>query len=100
MTPERIAEIEAWVTGAVPTHSDALSQDDILHLCRLARLGLRVESAPTGTCEELGDSDLVKDQYRWKGLAAVVFPDNDDPESGPVMEVGKRVALVLLEESK
>lgn len=71
LTPERIAEIEAWVTGKVPTHSDALSQDDILHLCRLARLGQKVEAAPVGLLRSVEWTSKPKGSHHFRCVVEV-----------------------------
>lgn len=72
MNLERIAEIEAAFSR------DGIADGDMRDLCRLARLGLRVEEAPTG--EVIGG--------KFKGNSRVSAPDNF---------AGKRVALVVLE---
>ncbi len=75
MNLERIAEIEAWANCA----SGGIEAGDmeLVELCRLARLGLMVEEAPTAS----GDACIVLQivPHEWHG---------------------KRVALVVLEESK
>ena len=75
LTLERIAEIEAYPgNNTIP---------ELAELCRLARLGLRVEGAPTCV---IGDFD---DAAGLSALARTVYFAN-----------GKRVALVVLEDSK
>jgi len=73
MNLERIAEIEADLRA----YGKRVCATDALELCRLARLGLRVEGAPTAS----GDAGIVLQivPHEWHG---------------------KRVALVVLEESK
>lgn len=74
MTPERIAEIEA--AGADPKLDQGVMLiAELPELCRLARLGLRVEAAPVA--EPFPAMGLV-DQH---------------------LLTGKRVALVVLEDS-
>lgn len=75
MTPERIAEIEA--AFGEETLMAVIDFADVAELCRLARLGLRVEEAPTAS----GDACIVLQivPHEWHG---------------------KRVALVVLEDSK
>ena len=75
LTPERIAEIEA--------DGMCTMENETAELCRLARLGLRVEAAPTCV---IGDFD---DAAGLSALARTVYFAN-----------GKRVALVVLEDSK
>ncbi len=81
LTPERIAEIEA--SFSEDTLMAVIDFADVAELCRLARLGLRVEEAPTCV---IGDFD---DAAGLSALARTVYFAN-----------GKRVALVVLEDSK
>lgn len=82
LTPEeRIAEIEAKcsLVGECSQWPGSLAE-----LCRLARLGLRVEAAPTVRMEQ-------RPPYRAKGPGALPYvplPREWD---------GKRVALVVLD---
>ena len=75
MNLERIAEIEA--AFGEETLMAVIDFADVAELCRLARLGLRVEEAPTAS----GDACIVLQivPHEWHG---------------------KRVALVVLEDSK
>lgn len=83
MTPERIAEIEA--------DGMCTMEDETAELCRLARLGLRVEGAPTARIEiETGD--------RTVGLSDIWYLMDNDMRPNDWQD--KRVALVLLEDSK
>jgi len=85
MNLERIAEVEAACDEE--TLMAVIDFADIAELCRLARLGLRVEGAPTVRLEQ-------RPPYRAKGPAALPYvplPKEWD---------GRRVALVVLEESK
>jgi|GEM_PF-7032663 len=78
MTPERIAEIEA--------DGMCTMEDETAELIRLARLGLRVEGAPTcliarcsaidleGSCE-LAELPLFPAEYHGKRVALVVVED-------------------------
>lgn len=85
MTPERIAEIEA--AGADPKLDQGVMLiAELPELCRLARLGLRVESAPTTRAKLT--------PQRWAG------PTWLQCEPLPNEWGGKRVALVVLEDSK
>ena len=77
MTPERIAEIEA--------DGMCTMEDETAELCRLARLGLRVEGAPFAFPEPYKPAKL--------GFARLVALVSAGWE-------GKRVALVVLEDSK
>ncbi len=81
MNLERIAEIEA--AFGEETLMAVIDYADVAELCRLARLGLRVEGAPTCV---IGDFD---DAAGLSALARTVYFAN-----------GKRVALVVLEDSK
>lgn len=72
MNLERIAEIEA--------DGMCTMEDETAELCRLARLGLRVEGATTA--EVIGG--------KFTGNSRVSAPDNF---------AGKRVALVVLEDA-
>ena len=72
LTPERIEEIERHIPIMFPADDAA----DFLELVRLARLGLRVEAAPVA--EPFPAMGLV-DQH---------------------LLTGKRVALVVLEDSE
>lgn len=87
MNLERIAEIEAAAEVTLATLGDrsktSLNAAVALELCRLARLGLRVEGAPTCV---IGDFD---DAAGLSALARTVYFAN-----------GKRVALVVLEDAK
>ena len=84
MTPERIAEIAAEIHVFGKQCGDRwLSATELAELCRLARLGLRVEGAPTCV---IGDFD---DAAGLSALARTVYFAN-----------GKRVALVVLEDAK
>lgn len=87
MTPERIAEIDKagslFVDNGEREDSAALEE-----LCRLARLGLRVEGAPTRLA-----------LFEGTGLPDYPFScriHNRVPDEWE----GKRVALVVLEDSK
>lgn len=71
MTPERIAEIEELAATKAPMVY--VRAGSIRELCRLARLGLRVESAP------------VADPFPAMGLV------------DQHLLTGKRVALVVME---
>lgn len=81
MNLERIAEIEA--AFGEETLMAVIDFADVAELCRLARLGLRVEGAPTCV---IGDFD---DAAGLSALARTVYFAN-----------GKRVALVVLEDAK
>lgn len=76
LTPERIAEIEAKCSLV-----DECSQwpRTLVELCRLARLGLRVEAAPVQIIEGL--------EYNADG-------------TGEKRKMQQRVALVVLEDSE
>ncbi len=87
MNLERIAEIEAWPLayphqGGEPYH--CVGQDTMRELCRLARLGLRVEGAPTCSLADVNNTVEGLRQF------ADVIASLD----------GKRVALVVLEDAK
>lgn len=86
LTPERIAEIHAdTISGSHPAWV-IKDREEAAELCRLARLGLRVEGAPTA---------LVKTTpVAWKGPTWLAY------EPLPNEWGGKRVALVVLEDSK
>ncbi len=56
---------------------------EIAELCRLARLGLRVEEAPS--------KEIIAGMFKLNSRITVSVPDE---------WIGKRVALVVLEESK
>lgn len=86
LTPERIAEIDKagslFVDNGEREDNFALEE-----LCRLARLGLRVEGAPTcliarcsaidleGSCE-LAELPLFPAEYHDKRVALVVLEDS------------------------
>lgn len=90
LTPERIAEIERefvlWDSRHVKDGSP-FAKDALAELCRLARLGLRVEGAPTcliarcsaidleGSCE-LAELPLFPAEYHDKRVALVVLEDS------------------------
>lgn len=84
MTPERIAEIEELAATKAPMVY--VRAGSIRELCRLARLGLRVESAPTTRAKLT--------PQRWAGPTWLQY------ESLPNEWGGKRVALVVLEDSE
>lgn len=75
LTPERIAEIEATI-ALRPIDVHVIVTELLTEMCRLARLGLRVEAAPVA--EPFPAMGLV-DQH---------------------LLTGKRVALVVLEDSE
>ena len=87
MNLERIAEIEAAAEvtlAALGDHSKtSLNAAVALELCRLARLGLRVEGAPT--------AEVIGGKFKGNSRVTVSVPDDF---------IGKRVALVMVEESK
>ena len=90
LTPERIAEIEK--AGADPKlYQGVMLIAELPELCRLARLGLKVEGAPTTVCAEwtevIGRPPF--DSYKMVGRCPC-----------PLEMAGKRVALVVLEDSK
>ena len=89
LTPERIAEIEA--AFGEETLMAVIDFADVAELCRLARLGLKVEGAPTTVCAEwtevIGRPPF--DSYKMVGRCPC-----------PLEMAGKRVALVVLEDSK
>lgn len=85
MTPERIAEIEAAVADR-PHDLHLMEPCLIAELCRLARLGLRVEGAPT--------THAKLTPQRWAGPTWLKY------EPLPNEWGGKRVALVVLEDSE
>ena len=78
MTPERIAEIEADLRA----YGKRVCATDALELCRLARLGLRVESAPTTKYVFRGDVPMFESPNDYRAMTT------------------KRVSLVVLEDSK
>ena len=80
MNLERIAEIEAWANCA----SGGIEAGDmeLVELCRLARLGLRVESAPTTKYVFRGDVPMFESPNDYRAMTT------------------KRVSLVVLEDSK
>lgn len=84
MTPERIAEIEELAATKAPMVY--VRAGSIRELCRLARLGMRVEGAPT--------AGVVCSEYGYE-------PDNEPRctvrARVDTSWVGKRVALVVLE---
>lgn len=80
MTPERIAEIER----ELPDYSgDGDELAEMRELIRLARLGLRVEGAPTKA--------IIAGMFKQNSRITVSMPDE---------WIGKRVALVVVEDSK
>lgn len=82
MTPERIAEIEA--AGADPKLDQGVMLiAELPELCRLARLGLRVEGAPV--------TNVLPGVFKLNARISNGVPDS---------WIGKRVALVVLEDSK
>ena len=83
LTPERIAEIEAKcsLVGQCSQWPGTLTE-----LCRLARLGMRVEEAPTTRAKVPPPS--------WVGPTWV------EHTPLPAEMAGKRVALVVLEDSE
>ena len=87
MNLERIAEIEAAAEvtlAALGDHSKtSLNAAVALELCRLARLGLRVEGAPS--------KEIIAGMFKQNSRITVSVPDE---------WIGKRVALVVLEDSK
>lgn len=78
MTPERIAEIEQ--------DGMCTMEDETAELCRLARLGMRVEEAPKTRAKITPTA--------WHGPTWLAY------EPLPKEWGGKRVALVVLEDSK
>lgn len=93
MTPERIAEIERIGYDGAGELSQAMFELDLLdnidqetlaELCRLARLGLRVEGAPTTRAKDTPTA--------WRGPTWLAY------EPLPNGWGGKRVALVVLPE--
>ena len=82
LTPERIAEIERHIPIMFPADDAA----DFLELVRLARLGLRVEGAPVTRAKVPPPS--------WVGPTWV------EHTPLPAEMAGKRVALVVLEDSE
>lgn len=78
MNLERIAEIEA--------DGMCTMEDETAELCRLARLGMRVEEAPKTRAKITPTA--------WRGPTWLEY------ESLPNEWGGKRVALVVLEDSK
>lgn len=78
MNLERIAEIEA--SFSEDTLMAVIDYADVAELCRLARLGLRVEGAP------------VVDVY---GDHHCAFIDHTFSDEGSPHYIGKRVALVV-----
>lgn len=89
MTPERIAEIAAEIHVFGKQCGDRwLSATELAELCRLARLGLRVEGAPNRLALFSGtglDHDPLVCRIN------NIVPDDWE---------GKRVALVVLEDAK
>lgn len=83
LTPERIAETEKSVADR-PKDLHYLTPDYLAELCRLARLGLRVEGAPT-THAKLTPA-------AWHGPTWLKY------EPLPNEWGGKRVALVVLDD--
>lgn len=81
LTPERIAEIERHIPIMFPADDAA----DFLELVRLARLGLRVEAAPTTRAKITPTA--------WKGPTWLAY------QPLPNEWGGKRVALVVLEDN-
>lgn len=78
ITPERIAEIEQ--------DGMCTMEDETAELCRLARLGMRVEEAPKTRAKITPTA--------WHGPTWLAY------EPLPKEWGGKRVALVVLEDSK
>lgn len=78
LTPERIAEIEQ--------DGMCTMEDETAELCRLARLGLRVEAAPKTRAKITPTA--------WHGPTWLAY------EPLPKEWGGKRVALVVLEDSE
>lgn len=78
MTPERIAEIEATI-ALRPNDVHVIVTELLTEMCRLARLGLRVEAAPVQIIEGL--------EYNADG-------------TGEKRKIQQRVALVVLEDSE
>lgn len=86
MNLERIAEIEADLTSGFGPGWPIETNEEAAELCRLARLGLRVEGSPTVRLEQ-------RPPYRAGGPAALPYvplPKEWD---------GKRVALVVLDQA-
>lgn len=81
MTPERIAEIEELANSDAPMVYVRASR--VRELCRLARLGLRVEGAPTTRAKITPTA--------WKGPTWLAY------QPLPNEWGGKRVALVVLD---
>ena len=87
MNLERIAEIEATcsLVGECSHWPRTLAE-----LCRLARLGLRVEGAPTTKGSAPSMMIGGKNPGMWSWVSSEV----------PAHFAGKRVALVVLEDAK
>lgn len=85
MTPERIAEIEA-ACADLRIDVGVMNISELPELCRLARLGLRVEGAPTTRAKITPTA--------WKGPTWLAY------QPLPNEWGGKRVALVVLEDSE
>ena len=77
LTPERIAEIEADHAGGLDSYTLSI---EILELCRLARLGLRVEGAPV--------TNVLPGVFKLNARISNGVPDS---------WIGKRVALVVMD---
>lgn len=95
MTMERIAEIEA--AGADPKLDQGVMLiAELPELCRLARLGLRVEESKV---YDVTEDDA--DGRTWP-FAVVQMEDVKGPNAdvNTISLVGKRVALVVLEDSE
>ena len=88
MNLERIAEIEADLTSGADPGWPIETNEEAAELCRLARLGLRVEGAPNRLALFSG-TGLDDDPLRCR--IHNIVPDEWE---------GKRVALVVLEDSK
>ena len=82
MTPERIAEIEADITSGAGPCWPIETNEEAAELCRLARLGLRVESAPTTKYVLRGEVPMFESPNDYRAMTT------------------KRVSLVVLEDSK
>ena len=85
MNLERIAEIEADLTSGAGPGWPIETNEEAAELCRLARLGLLVEGAPV--VGVYGDHHCAFIDH--------TFSDEDSPHY-----IDRRVALVLLEDSK
>ncbi len=97
MTPERIAEIAAEIHVFGKQCGDRwLSATELAELCRLARLGLRVEQAKN---YEVTEDDADGRTYPF-AVVALEYVRGPNADAATVALVGKRVALVGLEDSK